>query len=254
MDRGLRDAAEAGGARPRPRSRRGTSQILAFLENELGQAALKRNEHHARPTRRFEAAIELDARNAPAYLNLGDVRFQQGDAAAAIADWERLVDASPERAYLAFSRLEAAYAAKLGARRTRVPAPVPPADCGATRRTGARGWRSPGISRRTGAPHDALELLFEALVHNPHALALHQAIWQTLSRLQLAARARRPLRGAHARRDLLPRPAHLRALPLPQHGAALAVPALPRVEHVRRRAHRAGEGHRGDADELNGLA
>jgi lipopolysaccharide biosynthesis regulator YciM len=32
---------------------------------------------------------------------------------------------------------------------------------------------------------DGLELLFEALVHNPHALALHQAIWQTLSSLNL---------------------------------------------------------------------
>jgi hypothetical protein len=28
-------------------------------------------------------------------------------------------------------------------------------------------------------------MLFEALVHNPHALALHQAIWQTLSALNL---------------------------------------------------------------------
>jgi lipopolysaccharide biosynthesis regulator YciM len=26
--------------------------------------------------------------------------------------------------------------------------------------------------------------LFEALVHHPHALALHQAIWQTLSQLR----------------------------------------------------------------------
>ena len=51
-----------------------------------------------------------------------------------------------------------------------------------------------------GRPREALELLFEALVHNPHALALHQAIWQTLSQLQPAARARRPLRRAHARR------------------------------------------------------
>ena len=28
-------------------------------------------------------------------------------------------------------------------------------------------------------------MLFEALVHNPHALALHQAIWETLSSLHL---------------------------------------------------------------------
>jgi lipopolysaccharide biosynthesis regulator YciM len=34
-------------------------------------------------------------------------------------------------------------------------------------------------------PAEALELLFQALVHHPHALVLHQAIWQTLSQLQL---------------------------------------------------------------------
>ena len=46
----------------------------------------------------------------PAYLNLGDVHFHQGDAAGAIAAWERLIETSPERAYLAFARLEGAYA------------------------------------------------------------------------------------------------------------------------------------------------
>ncbi len=83
-------------------------EILAFLENELGLAALKRSEH-AEAARRFEAAIELDPKNAPAYLNLGDVRLAQRDAAAAVSAWERLVKTSPERAYLAFARLESAY-------------------------------------------------------------------------------------------------------------------------------------------------
>ena len=45
-------------------------------------------------------------------------------------------------------------------------------------------------------------------------------------------------------RRLLSRPARLRALPLPEHRAALAVPAMPRVEHVHRRAHRARKGRR----------
>ena len=43
----------------------------------------------AEAARRFEAAIELDARNAPAHLSLGDVRFYQGTPADAIAAWER---------------------------------------------------------------------------------------------------------------------------------------------------------------------
>ena len=37
----------------------------------------------------------------------------------------------------------------------------------------------------TGQPARALDLLFEALEHNPHALAIHQAIWNTLSALDL---------------------------------------------------------------------
>src|SRR5688500_6989828 len=69
-------------------------QILAFLENELGLQALKRMDYPA-AARRFEAAIELDSRNTPAYLNLGDVRFLQGDAAGATATWERLIETSP---------------------------------------------------------------------------------------------------------------------------------------------------------------
>jgi lipopolysaccharide biosynthesis regulator YciM len=36
-----------------------------------------------------------------------------------------------------------------------------------------------------GQPATALDLLFEALEHNPHALAIHQAIWNMLSVLGL---------------------------------------------------------------------
>ena len=83
-------------------------ETLAYLENELGMEALKRRDY-AEAARRFGAAIDLDSSNAPAYLNLGDVRYYQGDVEGAIADWERLIDQSPERAYLAFSRLDGAY-------------------------------------------------------------------------------------------------------------------------------------------------
>ena len=67
---------------------------------------------YAEAARRFEAAIELDERTVPAYLNLGDVHFYQGDTAAAIAKWEGLIDKSPERAYLVFARLEGAHLRK----------------------------------------------------------------------------------------------------------------------------------------------
>jgi lipopolysaccharide biosynthesis regulator YciM len=158
-------------------------EILAFLENELGLEALKRMDY-AEAARRFSAAIELDPRNVPSYLNLGDVRFYQGDAAGAIEQWEQLIDKVPERAYLAFARLEGGYP-KIddGARF--------PALCQRLIAANPQDWRARlalarHLSQRGGA-RDALELLFEALVHNPHALVLHQAIWEALSQLHFAA-------------------------------------------------------------------
>ena len=166
-----------GGDDPPPRH----NEILAFLENELGQEALKRMDYQE-AARRFEAASDLDARNAPAQLSLGDVRFYQDRIADAVAAWERMIDASPERAYLAFSRLEGAYP-KLGA-----PDRFP-ALCERLIAANPQDWRARlALARHLSSnnrTNDALEILFEALVHNPHALALHQAIWQTLSALNL---------------------------------------------------------------------
>ena len=59
--------------------------------------------------------------------------------------------------------------------------------------------RHPVVARDT--PREALELLFEALVHNPHALAMHQAIWDTLSRAASAAHARRATSTSRATRS-----------------------------------------------------
>jgi lipopolysaccharide biosynthesis regulator YciM len=157
------------------------NEVLAFLENEFGQAAL-RNGDTREAARRFAAAIERDARNAPAQLSLGDVRIREGDAAEAVAVWERLVDASPDRAYLAFSRLESAYAAAGTPDRFA-------ALCQKLIAANPQDWRARlALARHmtaTGRLQDGLEVLFEALVHHPHALALHQAIWQTLSALKL---------------------------------------------------------------------
>jgi lipopolysaccharide assembly protein B len=157
--------------------------ILAFLDNELGLEALKRMDY-AEAARRFDAAIELDSRNVPAYLNLGDVRFYQGDTPGAIAAWERLVEQAPERAYLAFSRLESGY--------PKIDQPARfPALCRRLIAENPQDWRARLALARHLSSHqsaqEALELLFEALVHNPHALVLHQAIWQTLSQLDLQA-------------------------------------------------------------------
>lgn len=154
-------------------------EILAFLEDAVGRDTLKRMDY-AQASRHFTSAIELDARNTPAYLNLGDVQFLQGDTPGAIETWERLVETSPDRAHLAFARLESAYP-KIG-RSEKFPEL-----CHRLIAADPQNWRARlALARHlsaTGSAHDALELLFDAMVINPHGLALHQAIWETLSGL-----------------------------------------------------------------------
>jgi len=160
---------------PRPQNQ----AILAFLENEIGLEAMRRKEY-TEATRRFEAAIDLDARAVPAYLNLGDVRVAQGNERDAATIWERVVEVAPDRAYLAFDRLEA-LAVRTGNpdRFTRL--------CRRLIEDNPQDWRARlALSRHlaaSGRPSDALDLLFAALVQNPHALSIHQAIWRALAAL-----------------------------------------------------------------------
>jgi lipopolysaccharide biosynthesis regulator YciM len=156
-------------------------RILAFLEGALGRDARKRGDS-GDALRRFEAAIQLDGSNAPAHLSLGDVRLEQGDSGGAIAAWERLITEVPDRAYLAFPRLEAAYASAGDRARFQ-------ALCRRLIDANPQDWRARlALARHlsaAGGAGEGLELLFDALVINPHALAIHQAIWETLSLLDL---------------------------------------------------------------------
>jgi lipopolysaccharide biosynthesis regulator YciM len=159
-------------AADQPRNR----QILAFIENELGRDRLKQLDYEAAAAR-FHAAVELDARTVPAYLNLGDVRFSEGNLAGAAEAWERVVEVSPERAYLAFDRLESLFRAQHQLGRFQEL-------CQRLIRANPKDWRAHlALARHVmaeGRTPDALELLFEALSHSPHALTIHQAIWHAL--------------------------------------------------------------------------
>jgi lipopolysaccharide assembly protein B len=158
-------------------------RILAFLENELGAQALKRMEY-AEAARHFTAAIDLDASVVPAYLNLGDVRFLAGAAADAAATWERLVDVAPDRAYLAFDRLASVYP-KLGREERFAEL------CRRLVAGNPQDWRARlALARQlhgSGAPREALGLLLDALSVNPHAMMVHQALWQVLHDLRFEA-------------------------------------------------------------------
>ena len=153
--------------------------ILAFLDNEIGLEAIRRKDH-AEAIRRFEAAIDLDARAVPAYLNLGDVKVVQGSEREAAAIWEKVIEVAPDRAYLTFDRLEA-LAIRTGNpdRFTRL--------CRRLIDENPQDWRARlALSRHlaaSGHAREALDLLFAALVQNPHALSIHQAIWRSLGQL-----------------------------------------------------------------------
>lgn len=155
--------------------------ILAFLENERGLQAMREG-NTTNAAARFTAATELDPNALPAYLNLGDIRRGQGQTAEAVAAWERLVELSPDRAYLAFDRLEQAYA-DLGTPERFIDL------CRRLVQGNPQDWRARlALARHrtaAGLHAEAVEPLFEALINNPHGLAIHEAIWRTLSALDL---------------------------------------------------------------------
>ena len=154
--------------------------ILAFLETRLGLQALERDDP-AEAVSRYEAAIALDDRAVPAYLNLGDLQRGEGRMDEAIATWEKVADIAPDRAYLILDRVE-------GASREQEDAERFPALCRRLIDANPQDWRARlALGRHLadrGEPSDALDLLFESLVHNPHALAIHQVMWQALAALR----------------------------------------------------------------------
>jgi lipopolysaccharide biosynthesis regulator YciM len=165
------------------RRREEDQQILGFLRNEMGSVQAASGDVSG-AAKTFQEVIDIDSRIAPAYLNLGDVREKQGNMAGAVEAWETLVQAVPERAYLAFERLERAYRAIASPRRfvdlcQRLIARDP------------QDWRARlALSRHlaAGGQHrQAFDLLLDALPHNPHGLVIHQEVWQALAALGLDA-------------------------------------------------------------------
>ena len=156
-------------------------QILGFLRNQLGTETVRGGDTVA-ASAMFREAIDIDPKTAPAYLNLGDMHLERGDTAAAIAAWEKLVETIPERAYLAYERLERAYKASGSPQRF-------VALCQQLIARNPQDWRARlALSRyyaAAGNARDAFDLLLASLPHNPHGLVVHQEIWQALLALGL---------------------------------------------------------------------
>ena len=161
------------GEKPRDQS------ILAFLENELGLQAVREHAYD-QAVHHFETALELNDQTVPAALNLGDVYMTNEKPQKAIEIWERIIRTVPERSYLAFDRLEKAYTQNNGPTKFIQL-------CERQIQANPQDWRarlSLGIYlTHHGEQTRALNLFFDSLVNNPHALAVHQAIWRSLSEL-----------------------------------------------------------------------
>ena len=163
-------------------------EILAFLENEIGLEAHEADQLPRRPpgdSRRRSISMR---RTRPRYLNLGDVRFRRATSADAIDD----VGAADRRPR-PIARTWRSPASKARIRKLSdagaVSRALPPADRGQP--PGLAGpARAGALSDRTrSARRRARAALRSARASIPHALALHQAIWQTLSTAE--ARRRR---------------------------------------------------------------
>jgi hypothetical protein len=164
-----------------------------------------------------QAASTSDTRVRRRYLHLGPPLLRQGDRAAAIATWERAIQVTPLTAELSLGSLEnAAYMTSGSEHRCEL--------CRIAHGCSPREWRArvalaKHVAGRGELSPRALELPVRGARAQPHALAIHQAIWGTLSRSTSQASGR-ALHRNHPRVGLLPRPARLPALPLPQHRAA----------------------------------
>ena len=143
------------------------------------------------PRERFRAAIERD-KNGRAGLPAIWATSRAGRRLrpAPSTRGSAIVEIAPERAYLAFDRLQDACAAARHAAAVR-------RACRRLIAANSQDWRARlALARHRVAAGDAagaLELLFEALSHNPHALVIHQEIWKALSALGRSAAAGRAL-------------------------------------------------------------
>ncbi len=149
------------------------SLVLAFLQAEVGHDAA-RNAQVEAAEKAFRHALALHRRAVPAYLGLADL-YAPNDPSKAIGVLEELVRALPDRAYHAFDRLAALYAAVGQTGQFS-------ALCERLIEQDPQDWRARlALARSLRAeaqPREAHGLLLRALDVNPHALAVHLEMWR----------------------------------------------------------------------------
>ncbi len=149
--------------------------VLGHLQAQMGEDMARAGDR-ATAEASFKMALSLDRRVFPAYLGLADL-YLEGEPARAAAVLEEAQRAAPERAYLAFDRLERAYAA-LGEpeRFVEMSERLIRQDPGDFRARVALARHL----RARGRHDEAYGLLLRAVQANPQALAVHLEMLEAL--------------------------------------------------------------------------
>jgi lipopolysaccharide biosynthesis regulator YciM len=85
------------------------THILAHHKTEEGKNWFEQGDA-SRAKSAYKKAISIDSGCVDAYLHLGDLYRARGDFKKAVATWKRIADVAPDFVFLAFRRLEGAYA------------------------------------------------------------------------------------------------------------------------------------------------
>jgi lipopolysaccharide assembly protein B len=152
--------------------------VLGFLQAEIGDEAAQAG-RTSDAIAAYETALALDRRVFPAHLGLADLHAAS-DPRRAAALLEAAIQATPERAYLAFERLSRAYTAC--GEPTRLAGL-----CEKIIRQDQGDWRARlALARHLrgdGRPDEAFGLVLRALEANPQVLLVHLEMWLTLRAL-----------------------------------------------------------------------
>jgi lipopolysaccharide biosynthesis regulator YciM len=85
------------------------SHILAHYQTEMGKVFLSKGDS-SKAKSSFQKALSIDETCVDACLHLGDLHFQKGEYKKAMGVWKRVTEVAPQFTFLAYKRLEGAYA------------------------------------------------------------------------------------------------------------------------------------------------
>jgi len=154
---------------------------LAFLQNELGKTCMDKGDIKG-AIKAFHNAISMYEYTYPAYLNLGDILFEQNNYKEAINIWEKMASISPNKAALVYDRLKEGY--KLLNQEDKFKEFY-----SQLAKKNPKNWRCWYLLARIAKEEEDFQIAFkalkEALSINPNSISLHQDICRLFIQKQL---------------------------------------------------------------------